>query len=114
MCDKDKIFSILCRHCCSIMDGWIPLPSTIIHWQLPDLSLYMVRKYLKMLKNDGLITSDLYVDQGDDRPILVRGYIITEKGKDTEAYKQAYNAERALCLECFNFDIDSNNVDWFE
>jgi DNA-binding PadR family transcriptional regulator len=86
------------------MDGWIPYPSTCIAgttgWRL-----YYVRKLLKELKQEGLITSDLWVEQGDERPILVRGYVLTEKGKDTDEYRQAWERERQICKECFDFDI---------
>lgn len=105
MSDKDKVFSILCEHCCSIMDGWIPYPSTCIHENMPYISLYAVRKYLKELKQEGLITSNLYVEYGEDRPILIRGYTLTEAGKNTNEYKLAHETERSICRECFNIDI---------
>lgn len=102
--DKAKVFSILCRHCVSIMDGWIPYPSTCIAgttgWRL-----YYVRKLLKELKQEGLINSDLYVDHGDERPILIRGYTVTEKGKKTAEYKLVHDIERKICKECFDLDI---------
>jgi hypothetical protein len=107
--DKDKIFSILCRHCCSIMDGWIPYPSTCIHAQIPSITLYAVRKHLKALKQEGLIDSDLYVDQGEERPILIRGYTVTKAGMKTNTYKLAHEVERKICQECF--DIDIGDVD---
>ena len=56
MRDKDRVFQILCDHYCSIMDGWIPYPSTCIAgstgWRLA-----YVRKLLKELKKEGLIDS---------------------------------------------------------
>lgn len=104
MNDKARIFNILCQHCTSIMDGWIPYPSTCIA-ETTGLRLYYVRKLLKELKQDGLIESDLYVEQGEERPILVRGYVVTEKGKKTTEYKLAHEVERKICKECFNIDI---------
>ena len=112
MNDRTKIFSILCQHCCSIMDGWIPYPSTAIHERMPYISLYAVRKHLKALKQEGLITSDLYVDQGDERPILVRGYVVTAKGRDTNEYRSAHEIERKICKECFDYDIGDVNTYW--
>jgi NMD protein affecting ribosome stability and mRNA decay len=103
--DKDKIFSILCRHCCSIMDGWIPYPSTCIHEQIPSITLYAVRKHLKTLKQEGLIDSDLYVDQGEERPILIRGWVVTKEGMKTNEYKLAHEIERQICKDCFDIDI---------
>jgi hypothetical protein len=100
------------------MDGWIPYPSTCIAgttgWRL-----YYVRKLLRQLKQEGLIDSDLYVDQGEERPILIRGYIVTEKGKKTNEYKLAHELERKICKECFDIDIGdvylhSNMLDDFE
>ena len=117
MSDKDKVFSILCNHCCSIMDGWIPYPSTCIHESMPYITLYAVRKHLKELKQEGLITSDLYIEQGEERPILIRGYTLTEAGKKTSEYKLAYDIERRICKECFDIDIGEVNQkfdDWLE
>jgi predicted ArsR family transcriptional regulator len=87
------------------MDGWIPLPSTVIHTQIPGITLYAVRKHLKALKQEGLVASDLYVDQGEERPILVRGYVVTKEGTKTSQYKLAHEVERRLCKECFDIDI---------
>jgi hypothetical protein len=86
------------------MDGWNPYPSTIIA-DCTGWRLSYVRKLLKQLKAEGLIDSDLYVDKGDDRPILVRGYIVTKKGMQTPLFKVAHEAERKICKECFDIDI---------
>lgn len=108
MNDKARVFNILCQHCCSIMDGWIPYPSTCIA-ETTGWRLRYVRKLLKELKQEGLIDSDLWVEQGDERPILVRGYVLTEKGKQTNEYKLAYEVERKICKKCFNIDIGEVN-----
>lgn len=107
MTDKEQIFSILCTHYCSIMDGWVPYPSTLVHKHMPHLSLYKVRKYIKELKAEGLVDSSLYVETGSDldRPIIVRGYTITDKAFSTDAYKVAWEYEREVCKQCFHFDI---------
>jgi DNA-binding PadR family transcriptional regulator len=98
------------------MDGWVPDPSTCIAgttgWRL-----YRVRKLLKELKQEGLIDSDLYVEQGEERPILVRGYVVTEKGKQTAEYKLAWEMERKICKDCFDIDIgevDKTVDNWLE
>lgn len=106
MNDKNRVFQLICNHYCSIMDGWVPYPSTIIA-SITGWRLYYVRKLLKQLKQDGLIESALYVETGEDldRPALIRGYTLTETGKKTINYKIAYERERAICKECFNMDI---------
>lgn len=116
MMDKDRVFNILCQHSCSIMDGWIPYPSTCIA-ETTGLKLYYVRKLLKELKQEGLIDSDLWVEQGEERPILARGYIVTEKGKKTNEYQLAHEIERKICKECFDIDIGEINSkfdNWLE
>lgn len=102
--DKNSLFYIICRHGVSIMDGWIPVPSTWLS-HLTGMSLYQTRKKLKELKEQGLVDSDLWVEPGEERPILVRGYIVTEKGKQTEEYREAYEEERELCKKCLHIDI---------
>ena len=69
--------------------------------------LSYVRKLLKQLKLEGLITSDLYVDTDHDldRPALIRGYTLTTAGMNTQAYRLAYEQEREACKQCFGFDI---------
>ena len=106
MSDKDKVFEILCHHSVSVIQGWVPYPSTCIA-RTTGWSLYKVRKLLKQLKQEGLIDSDLYVETGPDldRPILVRGYILTKKALDTKTYEIAWEEERKTCQECFKFDI---------
>lgn len=96
----------LCRHCCSIMDGWVPYPSTCIA-RSTKIDLKSVRKELRKLKQAGLIYSDLYVETGEDldRPILVRGYLVTDQCKDTEEYRTAWAEEREIVNKCFNLDI---------
>ena len=106
MQDKDVVFKILCDHCCSVMDGWIPYPSTCIAGST-GWKLSYVRKLLRQLKREGFIDSDLYVDTdpGLDRPALIRGYVLTETGMKTAEYEAAWETGRRICKECFKFDI---------
>lgn len=94
----------LCRHCVNIMDGWYPFPSTCLS-KICELSLYKTRKELKALKEAGLVVSDRYCLVGEDGNILVNGYTITEKAKETEEYKKAYAEEADICKKAFGIDI---------
>ena len=94
----------LCRHCVCIMNGWIPLPSTVLS-EICKLSLYQTRKELKKLKEQGLVVADRYCHIGEDSNQLINGYTITKKAKSTEEYKKAYDEERQLCKETLDFDI---------
>lgn len=106
MSDKDRVFELMCHHCVSVMDGWVPYPSTCIAYTT-GWKLSYVRKLLKQLKQEGLIESSLFVDTDPDldRPALIRGYVVTKAGTDTKIYELAWEAERKACQECFKFDI---------
>lgn len=100
----NPVLYALCRHCVSIMDGWIPYPSTCIADTL-NMPLGKVRYQLKKLKAQGLVVGDRYVDKSEDGVILVNGYTLTEKGKHTSEYAEAEEVERKVCKECFGIDI---------
>ena len=94
----------LCRHNVSIMDGWRPFPSTCLS-VVCKLSLYQTRKELKKLKEQGLVESCIDSISDDVGTSVLRGYHITEKAKETEEYKKAWQEEREICKECFGIDI---------
>ena len=100
----NDILYCLCRHCVSIMQGWIPLPSTIISKDLGK-SLYRTRKELKRLKEQELVQSVRYCEVGEDRNYLMCGYQITDKAKETQEYKKAWEEEREICKKAFGIDI---------
>ena len=108
----NDVLYCLCFHCVSIMDGWFPFPSTILSKQC-GLSLYKTRKILKELKAQGLVDSLHYCYVGEDRNVLVNGYTITPKAKETEEYRAAYNYEREICKKCFNIDIGDIGQEYY-
>ena len=101
----------LCRHCVSIVQGWIPLPSTVLSQDI-NKSLYQTRKELKKLKEQGLILSVRYCEVGEDRNYLMAGYQITDKAKETPEYKKAWEEERQICKEAFGIDIGGSEKKW--
>ena len=100
----NEILYHLCGHCVSIMDGWYPFPSICLS-EVCGKSLYQTRKEMKKLREQGYIVSDRYCEVGEDRNYLVSGYTITDKAKETEEYKQAFEEEEKICRECFGIDI---------
>lgn len=100
----------LCEHCVSIMQGWIPLPSTALS-KATNKSLYQTRKELKRLKEQGYVTSARYCEVGEDRNYLMSGYQITDKAKETPEYKKAWEEERQICKEVFGIDIGESGAD---
>ena len=99
----------LCRHDVSIdMYSWVPYPSTSLSKSC-GLSLYQTRKELKKLKEQGLVESCIDSISDDEGTCVLRGYHITEKAKETEEYKKAWQEEREICKECFGIDIGEEN-----
>ena len=100
----NEVLYALCRHCVGVMDGWVPYPSTILS-KVCNMSLYKTRKELKRLKELGYVKADRYCEVGEDGNYLVSGYTITDKAKETEEYKKAFQAEADVCKWCFDIDI---------
>lgn len=94
----------LCLHCVSIMDGYMPYPSTILSKSC-NLSLYKTRKELKSLKEQGYVVADRYTENTEDGQILLNGYTITEKAKETEEYKKAFEVERKIVKDVYGFEL---------
>lgn len=82
----------LCLHCVSIMDGWLPYPSTALS-KVCGMSLYKTRKELKKLKEQGLIESCIHISD-DEEFFILRGYTITEKGRKTKEYEKAWQKKK--------------------
>lgn len=100
----NKVLYHLCLHCVDIMDGYLPFPSTILS-ELCNLSLYKTRKELKSLKEQGYVIADRYTESTEDGQILLNGYTITEKAKETEEYKKAFEIERNIVKDVWGFDL---------
>ena len=106
----DDVLYHLCRHSVSIIDCYIPFPSTAISEAIGE-SLYQTRKKLKALKEQGLVESTRYCQVTEYGNYLLSGYEITEKAKSTPEYEMAWNEERELCKEVFGFDIGEVGYD---
>ncbi|MEX0084905.1 hypothetical protein AB2T90_20990 [Clostridium butyricum] len=101
----NEVLYQLCRHCVSVMDGWIPYPSTIIAKTL-KISVGKVRYQLKKLKLNGFVESFSYGGQTEEGKVYcIKGFIITDKAKGTEEYKKALEEEKRLCKVCFDIEI---------
>lgn len=104
----DDILYALCRHCVGIMDGWHPYPSTAIASQL-GIPIGKVRYHLKKLKTQGMVKSFHESGSAEDGDVFgAWGFGITDKAKESDEYKKAYEEESQLCKECFGFDLDGN------
>ena len=59
---------------------------------------------MKELVADGLLASDIVVDNYDEDypPILVRGYCLTKKGFETQEFKNSWKKEMKLLEKIFS------------
>lgn len=92
----DDILYALCRHCVGIMDGWHPYPSTAIASQL-GMPVGKVRYHLKKLKTQGMVKSFHESGSAEDGDVFgTWGFGITDKAKESDEYKKAYEEESQL------------------
>lgn len=92
----------LCRCRVGILDGWHPVPAWLIAEQL-NLTTNQARYKLRKLKQLGFVeTCSEFLEE---RTIPYHGWGITEKTKNTEEYKKAWEKERAIFKKCFDMDI---------
>ena len=66
-------------------------------------SKYQVRKYINNLREDGLCTSDTCIikDEYENFPPY-KGFRLTSKGRQTDAFKKAELEYEKLMRDCFN------------
>lgn len=99
--DKLKVFRELCRHDNDLMSCWVPLPTTVIAECL-HISLYQCRKYMRQLVEAGLaVRSSCYPHDSDEGGLPYHGFLITDKGRDTDIYRYCALKSARICAECF-------------
>ena len=99
--NEKKVLSCLCRRKVSIMGMNSPLSSSVIA-EKEHLTIYQTRKALKYLKKMGYVESVRTGGQtGCGEVYCLYGYCVTSKATETEEYKEAFEAERAIVKECF-------------
>ena len=101
----NEVLYQLCKYCIQITDGSRPVSSNTIANSL-GLTRNQARYRLRKLKQLGLVESccELLGDE-EDGYFPYHGWRITDKARETEEYKKAWEEERALCKKCFDMDI---------
>ena len=103
---KLLVFREICRHDNDLMSSWVPLPATVIAKCL-NISLYQCRKQMQRLVRDGLAVrsscAPLYVE---DCTLPYHGFLITEKGRDTDIYRYCALKSARICAECFGGSME--------
>lgn len=79
-----------------------------IHQQL-GMPVGKVRYHLKKLKTQGMVKSFHESGSAEDGDVFgTWGFGITDKAKESDEYKKAYEEESQLYKEYFGFDLDGN------
>ena len=100
---KDKIFGIYCSVSSDIMNAGHCVISSNNISKLTNRSLYKVRKAIKLLVDEGLLIADKEGEYDEDSGYVYcyRGYRVTEKGRNTKAYKKESWKNSKIMAECF-------------
>ena len=100
----NEVLYTLCRYSVSIVGSQYPVPAHLLTKPL-NLTINQVRYRLRKLKQLGLAESccEIYRDEYSCFPC--HGWRLTDKAKETEEYRKAWEEERALCKKCFGMDI---------
>lgn len=101
----------LCRHAVGIMDGWHPYPARLIAEQT-KVSISTARRRLRELKKQGLAKTTFEPpDEDSENWLPYWGWTITQKAKETEEYKAAWEEERKICQKVFGEGMFPDNPD---
>lgn len=81
-----------------------PVPSSSVSFRL-NLTVSQTRYRLRKLKKLGYVEMAYGFVISEDCHLPYYGWTITDKAKETEEYKKAWEEERALCKKCFDMAI---------
>lgn len=99
--DSNDVFRYYCNVAVGIMNYFNVIPATKVADKL-HISNYKARKLIKELVSEGLLEPTF--DGGYDEEcgvFCIRGYSVTNKGKESIIFKKALWRECKLCAECF-------------
>lgn len=106
---KNDIFRVICSFSASVMNA--PYTSLISVPCLADrfnISKYEARKLVKELVSDGLIESgfEWHYSSFCVRNIMIRGFKLTDKGRESKEFQKAAKRELRLVMKCFYGKVD--------
>lgn len=101
---NEVLYELCCYYINEIDCPKSPVSSRSISFEL-NLTVSQTRYRLRKLKKLGYVetTSEFVISEDCNLPY--HGWTITDKAKETEEYKKAWEEERALCKKCFDMDI---------
>lgn len=98
----NEVLYQLCRYSISIVGSYYPVPAHLIS---KHLTINQVRYRLRKLKQLGFVESCCEIYRDDYSCFPCNGWRLTDKAKETEEYRRAWEEERELCKKCFDMDI---------
>lgn len=98
----DEVFTVICNRD-TALDDYTKLVSVPYIAETLGITKYRVRKAIDHLKFLGYIASDCEscYDVYQDRYVIVRGYVVTKSGRNTEIYRKAAAEEEKIRNEFF-------------
>ena len=103
---KLKVFRELCYHENDFMSCWIPLPTTVIA-QCLNISVYQCRKAMRQLVAEGLAVRSSCPSESEDCSLPYHGFLITEKGRDTDIFRYCALKSARIFAACFDARLET-------
>ncbi len=100
----NEILYQLCESDISIMNVCQPVPARLIAERL-NLTVNQVRYQLRKLRTLGYVKTISEYVRGEELHFPYHGWTITDKAKETEEYKKAWEEEREIYKKYFDTDI---------
>ena len=99
----DAVISMFAAIDCDIMDSWRNLISSTDIMRKFCVSRYKARKVLHRLLEAGMICRDRYGGQTEEgNAFCYHGYRITDKGRNTDAFRKEAYQQAKIAAECFS------------
>lgn len=101
---NEVLYKLCCYYINEIDCPKAPVSSRSISFEL-NLTVSQTRYRLRKLKKLGYVETTSGFVISEDCRLPYYGWTITDKAKETEEYKKAWEEERALWKKCFDMDI---------
>lgn len=101
---NEVLYEMCCYYISANDCSTVPVSSRSVSFCL-NLTVSQTRYRLRKLKKLGYVEMASGFVISEDCRLPYYGWTITDKAKETEEYKKAWEEERALCKKCFDMDI---------
>ena len=107
---KEDVYSVLVSVAVDFLNPTFGLISLVEIAGFLKTSRYQVKKYMNILKVEGMVELDMYIEQSScyeyddcDSGLPYWGYRLTKKGRDTAIYKDRNKEASEIFNNSFNY-----------